>query len=158
MHGQLKLYSSFVVLWMIFLLFCVGCGEKKVEQSVKVEQPVIKNPKAEPAVINLAKDREVFVSVEVYDPQEKIGIIELTFPNYSGAPEFTLNDKGRDNDREAGDGIWSVNIPLPPPESLRAGEYQMLFKCIGKDNLPIKVISSEGAEKPLTVESILRIL
>jgi len=97
------------------------------------------------------------MSVDVIDPKGKVASIELSSPQMPGMV-FTLNDKGKEGDRQAGDGTWSLAIQLPAPEQVPAGEFHLEFKAMDKDGLPIKVKGPKGEKEDLKTEAKLTIL
>ncbi len=149
MFEKINLSIFFAVLIMLILLFVMGCEKKE-------EQPVLKNPTMKPTTFDPARDEELIASIEILDPERKIMIIELSFPQMPPAPTLILNDRGMNGDQKAEDGIWTVRVPLPQPEKMPKGEFRVEFKAIGKDNLPIRVKNSEGIEQVLIVETTVK--
>ncbi len=52
------------------------------------------------------------VEVKVLDPHHQVYRLVLHVLDYSGY-DFPLNDSGAYGDRKAGDGIWTVLVPVP---------------------------------------------
>jgi len=84
------------------------------------------------------------------EPRDKDGIIHRIEGRILEDPRMPLhlNDEGRDGDEVAGDGVWSLQVDVPPPAL--GGTYTVEFTAYRRDGTAVPIRDKEGNVSPLT--------
>jgi len=108
-------------------------------------QPSLERAQMSPS--QLTPGGSALITVE---PRDRDGIIHRIEGRILEDPrqELVLNDEGRDGDLVAGDGIWSLEVDVPP--SALGGNYTVEFTAFRRDGTPVPIRDQAGNVSPLT--------
>ena len=126
------------------LVVSAGCAQQRL---------VMIDARSEPA--KFSPGDETIVSVRVIDTQDVVAEVTATVREYRRI-SLDLNDSGKEGDKVAGDGVWSLAFEVPGEAS--AGEYNWDFEAFDANGDPVKVTMEEGSEKPLTAEASVEVV
>ena len=94
------------------------------------------------------------VQVKVDDPDGVVADVTATVREY---PQIVLDlkDDGKDVDKVAEDGIWSVNINVP--FDTQSGTYNWDFKAYDVNGKVLKITNDDGNEVTLKAEAAVEV-
>jgi hypothetical protein len=106
---------------------------------------------AEPAVVRAGE--KVWISILVLNG---VGVVDTVSATVVGTEiQFELHDNGENGDPVAGDGQWSAEIVLEPPEP--AGQLGLNIVAFNANGQPVKAKDAAGQMVDLVVTVVLEV-
>ncbi len=139
MNFKMRWIFGFLALSFLF----VQCAGSRPQLTLlKIDPPVVK-----------AGEKER-VEVKVVDPHHKVHRLVLHVLDYPGY-DFPLNDSGRYGDKKAGDGVWTVLVPVP--WDAPAQDYSVAIVAYDKNGRKIPVKNEKHKKEPLKIEETISV-
>lgn len=125
------------VLGCSVLALCAGCNS--LAGMPQMRDVKIKPDKPHPG-------DTVWLMVKIQDKHSVVARVEGTITSDQRAT-FPLFDNGTNGDETAGDGLWTLQVLVPP--QLPPGEFELEFSAFREDGLPVEVRTKDKKIVPL---------
>ena len=132
-----------VILILAFLLLS-GCSSHKLSLSDVEFFPD-----------KVSKGEKILLTVKVEDSEDMISSI-LAVVRRDKSYRLELNDNGEDGDKEADDGVWSVESRVP--RNAPARTYKMDFYALDADGNKIMKVEEDGSENTLSAVASVTVI
>jgi len=119
------------------LALCAGCNSLA---GVPQIEEVLLNPES------LHPGDTVWLMVKIKDKNDVVARVEGTIVADPRAA-FPLFDNGTNGDEKPNDGLWTLQVVIPP--QLPPGEFELEFAAYRNDGLPVEVRTKERTIVPL---------